>query len=335
MHEKNVRGFLPVLAALGGNTVIAILKWMGFFVSGSGAMFSEAVHSVADVFNQVFLMIGIRRSLKPSDGEYPYGYAGERFFWAVLSACSIFFLGSGVTVYHGFDALVHGEAVHVNPITILILLVSLVVESGTFFVAFRELVSHGNGRDFSEILKRGDPTTIAVLYEDGLAVLGVIIALGSILLTLFTGKYYWDAIGSIVIGVLLGVMALLLINKNRSFLIRRSVPEEVAEHVVSILEGDPFIERVLDFKSVVIDVGIYHVKCEVEVNGSALMRGMYRGKVLRSEFEEIDSSYEEFVRFCSDYADRIPRMIGTRVDEVEQKIKEEIPQVRHIDIEVN
>ncbi|NTW46354.1 MAG: cation diffusion facilitator family transporter [Candidatus Moranbacteria bacterium] len=335
MRQGKTRGFLPVLAALAGNTAIAVLKWVGFFMTGSGAMFSEAVHSVADILNQIFLMVGIRRSQKPSDGDYPYGYAGERFFWAVLSACSIFFLGSGVTVYHGIAVLSEGGAVHANPFAILVLVVSLVVESGTFLVALRELRRHGKGKPLSEILEEGDPTTIAVLYEDGLAVVGVLVALGSILLSYFTGQSFWDAVGSIVIGALLGIMAVMLIAKNRSFLIRRSVPEDIAERVQEIIKSDSAIERVLDFKSVVIDVGMYHVKCEVEVNGSALMRDMYRGKALRNAFGDIGTEYDDFLRFCVDFADRIPRMIGTRVDEVERKIKEEIPEVRHIDIEVN
>jgi len=150
-----------------------------------------------------------------------------------------------------------------------------------------------------------------------------------------TGNYLWDSVGSIVIGVLLGVMAIVLININRGFLMRKSIPEETEERVIEILESDPAIEKVLDFKSVVIDIGKYHVKCEVEINGSALMRGMYRGMALKNEFKEIDGDYGEFLRFCVDYADRVPRMIGNRIDEVEKKIKDEIPEVRHIDIEVN
>jgi zinc transporter 9 len=184
-------------------------------------------------------------------------------------------------------------------------------------------------------LEYGDPTTIAVLLEDGVAVLGVSIAFGSIFLSKITGNANWDSAGSIVIGLLMGTMAIVLININRGFLMRKSIPEETEERVKEILEGDPAIEKVLDFKSVVIDVGSYHVKCEVEINGSALMRKMYRENALKNEFEKIDGEYNEFLRFCVDYADRVPRMIGTRIDEVEKKITDEIPQVRHIDIEVN
>jgi zinc transporter 9 len=335
MNTKNSQGFLPVFAALTGNVFIMIIKWIGFFTTGSGALFSEAVHSIADVVNQILLMVGIKKSQRPSDEDFHYGYANERFFWALISACSIFFLGAGITIYHGLTGLLHREEVRISSIALMILVLSFVIELGTFFIALRELRSKNKKRKWKDIFEYGDPTTIAVLLEDATAVLGVTVAFFSILLTKYTGNPVWDAAGSIAIGLLLAVMAIVLININRGFLMRKSIPEEIEERVIEILEGDPAIEKVLDFKSVVIDVGTYHVKCEVEVNGSALMRNMYRKDALKKEFEEIDGEYDEFLRFCVDYADRVPRMIGTRIDDVEKKIKDEIPEVRHIDIEVN
>jgi zinc transporter 9 len=335
MHTKNSHGFLPVLAALAGNVFIMVIKWIGFFMTGSGALFSEAIHSVADVFNQMLLMIGIKKSQRPSDEDFHYGYSNERFFWALISACSVFFLGAGITLYHGVMGLLHKEVLHSSSIAFVILAISFVIEAGTFFIALRELKGKNKKRKWRETLEYGDPTTIAVLLEDAVAVLGVSIAFFSILLSKITGNIYWDSIGSIIIAVLLGGMAIILININRGFLMRKSIPEETEERVIEILERDPAIEKVLDFKSVVIDVNKYHIKCEVEVNGSALMRKMYRKNDLKTEFENIDGEYDEFLRFCVDYADRVPRMIGNLIDDVEKKIKEDIPEIRHIDIEVN
>jgi len=335
MDTNKTHGFLPVIAALTGNIFIMVIKWIGFFLTGSGALFSEAVHSIADVLNQFLLMVGIHRSKKPSDEDFHYGYANERFFWALISACSIFFLGAGITTYHGITGVVHREVVHLNSIALVILGISFVIELGTFCIALRELLLKNRKRKWKEILEYGDPTTIAVVLEDSVAVLGVGVAFGFIVLTNVTGNYLWDAVGSIIIGLLMGAMAIILININHGFLMRKSIPEETEDRVKEILEGDPAIEKVIDFKSVVIDVGKYHVKCEVEINGSALMRQMYRENVLKNEFEEINNNYDEFLRFCVDYADRVPRMIGTRIDDVEKKIKDEIPAVRHIDIEVN
>ncbi len=335
MNTRNSHGFLPVFAALTGNVFIMIIKWMGFFATGSSALFSEAIHSVADVFNQLLLMVGIKKSQRPSDNDFYYGYSNERFFWALISACSIFFLGAGITIYHGVMGFLHKEILQISSVAFVILAISFVVEAGTFLVALRELKANNKKRKWRETLEYGDPATIAVLLEDAVAVVGVTIAFFSILLSKVTGNAYWDSAGSIVIGVLLGAMAIILININRGFLMRKSIPEETEERVIEILESDPAIEKVLDFKSTIIDIGKYHIKCEVEINGSALMHKMYRKNALKNEFEKIDGEYDEFLRFCVDYADRVPRMIGTRIDDVEKKIMDEIPEVRHIDIEVN
>jgi len=335
METKNSQGFMPVFAALSGNIFITGIKFAGFFASGSGALFSEAIHSVADVFNQILLMVGIQRSRKPSTTDFPYGFGYERFFWALISACSIFFIGAGVTITHGITMLIRGGESHISGFTFGILIASFVIESGTFLVAFKELKTHNPKKKLKKLLREGDPTTIAVLYEDGVAVLGVAVAFFSILITKLTGKIYWDSIGSIVIGLLLALMAIVLINKNRKYLIRKSIPKEFRERIIEILESDPAVEKVLDFKSGVLDVNKYHIKCEVEINGSALMRNMHRKGEMRDDFEEINNDYANFVRFCADYADRVPRAIGTRVDELETKIKKAVPEVRHIDIEIN
>ena len=142
MDTKNSQGFLPVFAALVGNLFIMVLKWIGFFMTGSSALFSEAVHSVADVFNQILLMVGIQRSQKPSDEGYHYGYGNERFFWALISACSIFFLGAGVTLYRGVSGFLHKEEMHISTMAFVILAISFVIESGTFLIAYRELLAH-------------------------------------------------------------------------------------------------------------------------------------------------------------------------------------------------
>jgi zinc transporter 9 len=304
-------------------------------VTGSGALFSEAVHSVADVVNQMLLMIGIQKSQRPSDEDFHYGYSNERFFWALISACSIFFLGAGITIYHGVEGILHPEKIHSGTFAFAILGISLIIEGGTFLLALKEILSTNKKRKWSDILEYGDPTTIAVLLEDAIAVLGLLVAFASIVATKLTGNPIWDSIGSIMIGTLLAVMAIILININRGFLMRKSIPEEIEERVIEILENDPAIEKVLDFKSVVIDVNKYHIKCEVEFNGSALMEKMYRKNALKNEFKEIKNDYEDFLKFCVDYADRVPRMIGNKIDEVEKKIKDHVPEVRHIDIEVN
>ena len=330
-----IHGQNSVLSAVGGNFLIAVLKLIGFFISGSASMFSEAVHSIADTINQGLLLIGLRRSVKLSDEDHSYGYGRERFIWALISACGIFFIGAGVTVYHGIHKLLVGGEFTTSPIITVILAISFVVESLTLYIAVNELKKAHPGESFFDALQDGDPTTIAVIYEDTIGVVGVAIAFLSIMLSALTGNNYYDAIGSILVGLMLGAMAIALIEKNRQMLIEKSVPDEIEERVLEIMHADPMIEKVIDFKSSTLDINIYRVKCEVEFNGAALMREIFVQGDLKNEYEIIKQDYSEYMQLCLDLVDRTPRLIGKKIDELESRIKAEIPSVKHIDIEVN
>jgi len=335
MKEQNNSGFFSVIAALIGNIFVTVLKFFGFFVSGSSVMFSEAVHSTADTANQFLLFVGIKSSKKNPTDYFVYGFGRERFFWALISACGVFFIGAGVTVYHGIDSLIKGEARETSLISLVILVIAFLVESVTFVIALKELKSHHKKASFKHVLKEGDPTTIAVVLEDGVAILGVAIAFVSLLLVEFTGWYFWDAIGSILIGLLLGVAAVILITKNRSFLVGKTMPEVLKDQVIELLEKDPLIEKVLDFKSSVLGIDDYRIKCELEFNGTELLDEVFRGDKLKTEYQLIKGDYGEFVRFCSSFSDRIPRLIGRKIDEMEKKIQAKVKGISHIDIELN
>jgi zinc transporter 9 len=336
METKKQIGFWPVLFAITGNSLVAAMKFIAYLFSGSSVMFSEAIHSFADTMNQVLLMVGIKRSVKQPNEDYVYGFGRERFFWSLISACGIFFLGAGVTISHGLDSLFHPEDISINIVIVIILLASFVIELGTFMVALRELLSH-NKNGVADALKNGDPSTLAVLYEDGVAVIGVIIALVCLAMANYTGKGYWDGIGSIVIGLLLVVVALMLIIKNREYLLGKSIPDDLKKKVIKILEDDPTIDRVIDFKSSTLAPGIYRIKCEVEFNATMLLNKIFNEKSfsISEEYERVRDDYEEFKKFCLAYADRVPRLVGKKIDELEGMINKEIPGAKHIDIEIN
>lgn len=333
--ERNIVGLVPVVAALTGNFFITVIKFAGFFMSGSSVFFSEAVHSLADTSNQALLVIGLKRAIKKPDAKFVYGYGKERFFWALISACGIFFLGAGITIYRGISAFIYKKEILISPILFAILGVSLIIELATFLLACRELKKHNKGRKFRESLKNGDPATLAVFYEDAVAVSSVILAFLSISLTRLTQSFFWDALGSVIIGFCLAVMAVVLVNKNREFLIEKTIPEDVKEKIIEILEADPLIEKVLDFKSSVLDVGVYRVKCEIELNGHMLLKGIGKNNFLKNEYELVKNDYQEFLKFCVDYGDRTTRLIGEKINKIEEKIQKEIPGIKHIDIEIN
>lgn len=328
-------GLLPVIAAFTGNAVVCAAKFFGFFITGSGAMFSEAVHSFADTANQFLLMIGVKLSVQKPNALYPYGHGKERFIWALISACGIFFIGCGITTYHGITTLLHPEPVHFNIWAIIILGLAFVIESFTLWLAIKDLKEHFPNAKLKTILQQADPTTLAVVYEDGLAVLGVCIAALSIYLTFITGNIYWDSVGSILIGLMLGAVAILLIAKNRNFLLTKSVPEHIEEIILDILNEDPTIEKVLDFKSAVLDIDKYLIKCDVEFNASALMKEFDTHHFLKNEYEDVKDSYENFMKFSVDYMDRVPRLVGRRIDEIEKRIRAAVPEAVFIDIEIN
>ncbi|OGG71227.1 hypothetical protein A3F27_01070 [Candidatus Kaiserbacteria bacterium RIFCSPHIGHO2_12_FULL_53_13] len=128
---------------------------------------------------------------------------------------------------------------------------------------------------------------------------------------------------------------MILITKNRSYLLGRSIPEEEREEIIAALVAEPSIERVIDFKSTVLGVGVYRIKCEVEFNGPALFKEAYQRTALKEQYNEVKNDYEAFKRFCVDYADRIPRLMGKKIDEIETMLKKRFPAVAHIDIEIN
>ena len=335
MVLQNTKGFGPVVAAVGGNFFVTILKFIAAFASGSSSMLSEAVHSLADTINQVLLLIGLQRSTKKADDEFGYGYGRERFFWALISACGVFFVGAGVTAYHGVTAIMSPHQIEFSLIVFVVLFAAFIIEFYTFWVAASALRKDFPTATWSERISEADPSTLAVFLEDLVAVVGIFVASVSITLTYLTHNAIWDAMGSLIIAFLLATVAITLIIKNRSYLLGRAVPENVREGVIELLNTEPSIEKVIDFKSSAVAFGMYRIKCEVEFNGSALLAETHQMENLTSEFEDIQSDFEAFKRFCVDFADRIPRLIGRKIDEIESRIKKQYPSIRHIDIEVN
>jgi len=332
---QHTKGFWPVVAAIGGNCFVTLIKFFAASLSGSSSMFSEAVHSTADTVNQLLLLIGLGRSNKKADVAFEYGYGNERFFWALISACCVLFVGAGVTAYKGVSAFQNPHHIEFSPTIFVVLVFSLIIEFYTFLLAARTLKRDFPALPWLERLARADPATLSVFLEDAVAVIGILVAGVSLVLSYYTGDTMWDALGSTVIGVLLGIVAITLIIKNRSYLIGRALPAARQEEVIEFLLKEPAIEKVIDFKSISVAFGVYRIKCEVEFNGSALLREAYRNQTLRDQYEEVHGDFDAFVRFCADYADRIPRLIGKKIDDIEGRIRKEFPGIRHIDIEIN
>jgi solute carrier family 30 (zinc transporter), member 9 len=210
-----------VSIAIGTNSVIAVSKGVGWFLTGSPTLFAETVHSLADVGNQVLLKIGEVRGREGPDDEHPFGHGQEKYFWALVSAVSVFFIGCGINLYHGVHALLNPETGGAfSPLVIGLLLFALALESWTFIVALRELGGFAGIRG-----NRNNTTVLAVLLEDAVALLGIVLTLIVAGSGYFFGPHpEFDASIAIAVGVLLGLMATFLAAINRRLLIDTSDP---------------------------------------------------------------------------------------------------------------
>lgn len=210
-----------VSISIATNSAIAAAKGFGWVVTGSPTLFAELVHSFADVGNQVLLKIGEIRGRGAPDQAHPFGRGQEKFFWALVSAVSVFFVGCGINLYHGIHALLQRQAVEpFTPLILGLLVFSFALELWTFTVALKEIGGWAGLRE-----NRSKTTVLAVLLEDAVALLGILLTLLVAGVSFVWGpRPVFDAAVAIVVGLLLGVMALFLAAVNRRLLIDASDP---------------------------------------------------------------------------------------------------------------
>ena len=320
-----------VVAAIAGNSLVMLAKFGAWIATGSTSMLSEAIHTLADLLNQILLLVGIVRSGKTADPDFDYGYAAERYVWALISAVGIFFLGCGVTIFHGIESLLADH--HEVKQSTCAFVVALIVEGYVLWVAVKAVIQQAEGKPFFSYLKtEADPATVAVVLEDSAACLGVIIALGAILMAQVTGHAYWDAIGSITIGLLLGVIAIWLIFRNTQLLVGASIPPKIRQQVMRIINDNPAVEEIVDMKTRVLDTETYRIKADIRFDGEALSEKL-RPQV-EAAYEKIKSP-EDLQNFAREYADDVVELLADEIDNIEKKIQQEIPKARHMDLEAD
>src|SRR3954471_14768056 len=208
MTEGNQGGesFTTVLVAGGANLAIAVAKIVAGVLTGSSAMLAEGAHSVADTVNQAFLLTALARSNKPADARHPFGYGQERYFWSLLAAVGIFVLGAGFSAYQGVESLITPGEEGSPAWAFVVLGLSFLFEGTSFVKALVQL--HGNAADAGEpmvqhLRNEADPALRAVVWEDGAALVGLLLAAGGIGLDAVLGGRTWDGVASLLIAVLL------------------------------------------------------------------------------------------------------------------------------------
>lgn len=231
-----------IYAALIGNGLIAISKFVGSAITGSSAMLSEGIHSVVDTGNQLLLLLGLKRAKKPADKDYPFGHGKEIYFWSFVVAIMIFAVGSGISIYEGIHGIMDPHPVSNPAINYIILGLAIVFESGAWYFAWKEFKRVQKDRTFfSTVRGSKDPTTFVVLFEDTAALLGLVVALIGIWLGQVTGIHMFDGIASVIIGVILGLTAAWLAYETKGLLIGESADPEIVQGIASISNGYPEI----------------------------------------------------------------------------------------------
>lgn len=234
----------PIYAAIAANVGIAIAKFIAAAISGSSAMLSEGIHSLVDTGNGFLLLFGLKQSKKPADEQHPLGHGQEVYFWSLVVAVLIFAVGGGMSFYEGISHLQHPEQMGDPTLSYIVLLVSIVFEGAALYFALKSFNKKRRGRSFwRAIVQSKDPTAFAVIFEDGAALLGLVIALAGVYLGHTFQEPLYDGMASILIGVILTVISVLLASESKALLIGESAFPEVRQGIRKIIEEDQSIDR--------------------------------------------------------------------------------------------
>jgi len=273
-----------VVTAIFGNSIVTVAKFIGFAFSGSSALLAEAVHSLADTANQCLLYLGLKRSQRKADTRHHFGYGQERYFWNLISAVTIFFLGCAYTIMHAVEQIRHGHNPEISWIPFAVIGIAFVVEGYSFFVALKEFLRQSKhaGKTFREYLvETRDPTTLAVLIEDSVAMLGLVFALVGIGLSFWTGSAIFDGIAAICIGLLMGALAYFLAATNRKYLLNHS-DDEVNDVASQLWRADEQVQTVQRVNSIVLSPEETLLMAEVELREEAIFADMSEAEIAQA-----------------------------------------------------
>ncbi|MEE3848995.1 cation diffusion facilitator family transporter [Gordonia sp. LSe1-13] len=238
---------LTVVLAFVMNLLVAVAKSIAAAITGSAAMLAEAAHSWADAGNEVFLLIAERRGAKGRDARHPFGYGRATYIWSMFAAFGLFAVGAAVSVMHGITSLTEPEADADYLVGYAVLAIAAVLESVSFAQAIRQVRAAGDRFAIHPLrfVNRTSNTTLrAVFFEDAAALVGLAIAALGMALHEITGSAVWDAIASILVGILLGFIAILLIKRNSEFLLGQSASPTTRSAILREMLAHPEIERV-------------------------------------------------------------------------------------------
>ena len=265
---------VTVLVALAANALIAVAKSFAAAITGSASLVAEAAHSWADTGNEIFLLIAERRSAKPRDAEHPLGYGREAYVWSMFAAFGLFAVGAAVSVLHGIQQLAAPEDEATSYLVgYLVIAFAFVLEGVSFSQALRQTrgaAAQVGLRPLRYVERTSDPTLRAVFVEDSAALIGLAIAAAGMALHQITGNAVYDAVGSILVGVLLAVVAIFLIRRNRDFLTGEVVSPSRRREVLQMLLDEPEVDSVSVLHLEYVGPGRVFLVASVDLVGDAV-----------------------------------------------------------------
>lgn len=289
-----------IYAALGGNALIAVTKFIGASITGSSAMLSEAIHSVVDTGNQGLLLYGIKKSQKPKDERHPFGYGMEIYFWSFVVAILIFAVGAGVSIYEGVHKLSHPEDIKSPYINYIILSIAMVFEGAAWYIAFKEFNKHKGKASLIEAVRHSkDPTIFTIFFEDSAAMLGLMIAFIGIAAGSSLGVEWADGAASVLIGVILAGTAILLAYETKGLLIGEAASPAVVEDIKSMIDKRKSILFVNELRTM--HMGPNDILLAISI-----------------DFKDDMTAVE----------------VESQISDLEKEIKSKYPEVKHLFIEV-
>ncbi|MFJ1732081.1 cation diffusion facilitator family transporter [Streptomyces sp. NPDC088254] len=243
-------GTRAIVAALGANLAIAASKFVAFAFSGSSSMLAEGVHSLADSGNQALLLVGGKKAQRQATPEHPFGYGRERYIYAFLVSIVLFSVGGMFAIYEGYEKLQHPHEIEHWYWPVGVLVFAIIAESFSFRTAIKESDPLRGEHSWKEFVRRAKaPELPVVLLEDFGALVGLVLALAGVGLAIVTGDGVWDGIGTICIGVLLVLIALVLAAETKSLLLGEAAgPEETRKIEAALVDGDT-VTRVIHMRT--------------------------------------------------------------------------------------
>lgn len=243
-------GTKAIIAAFIANLGIAIAKFVGYIFTGSSSMLAESIHSLADTGNQALLLLGYRLARRDATERHPFGYGRERYFWAFVVALVLFTLGSMFSIVEGIEKIRHPHPLADLSWAIGILIGGILLEGWSFRTAVVEANRVRGRASWSDFIRRSrQPELPVVLLEDAGALIGLVIALIAVSLAAWTGNPLWDGIGTLAIGVLLGVIAIVLAHEMRSLLIGEAAKREDLEKIRSAIHAAPRVVQLIHMRT--------------------------------------------------------------------------------------